>query len=73
MSALMKLMRWVRLPPGLVLYRGTGGLTALPESFYLADAKGSKGYTEWGFLSTTSNRAIAIEVNLACCHALRWP
>ena len=35
---------------------------ALPESFYKADGSGCKGYAEWGFLSTTSNRAIAIQV-----------
>ena len=55
-------MRVVRLPAGLALYRGLGGSMALPESFYTADENGCKGYTEWGFLSTTSNRAIAVEV-----------
>ena len=58
----MKLTRAERLPAGLELYRGLGGSMALPEAFYKGDANGCRGYTEWGFLSTTSNRATAVEV-----------
>ena len=61
-SAVVKLMRAVRLPAGLPLYRGLGGTTALPESFYRADGNGCRGYTEWSFLSTTSSMAVAVEV-----------
>ena len=61
-SAVLKLMRVVRLPAGLALYRGLGGEMALPASFDNADENGCRGYAEWGFLSTTSNRATAVEV-----------
>jgi hypothetical protein len=62
-SAVVKLTRAEKLPAGLELYRGLGGSMALPEKFYKRDENGCRGYTEWGFLSTTSNRATAVEVN----------
>ncbi len=62
-SAVVKLTRAEKLPAGLELYRGLGGSMALPEKFYKGDENGCRGYTEWGFLSTTSNRAIAVEVS----------
>ena len=60
-SAVLKLMRVVRIPPGLRLYRGLGGRLALPASFGAADGNGLYGYAEWGFLSTTSSRAVAVQ------------
>jgi hypothetical protein len=66
-SAVMKLTRAERLPAGLKLYRGLGGTMALPESFYKGDVNGCHGYTEWGFLSTTSNRTTAVEVRRCTC------
>lgn len=33
----------------------------MPERFCEADERGFLGYTEWGFLSTTSNKPTAIE------------
>ena len=62
-SGVSKLMRVTWLPPGLVLYRGLGGLMSLPEAFYRAAADGCVGFAEWGFFSTTSNRAVAIQVH----------
>ena len=62
LSAVLKLMRVVRLPPGLALYRGLGGRLALPASFEAADANGLLGYAEWGFLSTTSSKDVAVQV-----------
>jgi hypothetical protein len=67
-SAVVKLTRAEKLPAGLELYRGLGGSMALPDEFYKGDGNGCRGYTEWGFLSTTSNRATAVEVS---CYALR--
>ncbi len=61
-SAVMRIARSTKLPSGLELFRGLGGLMALPESFFQVDANGCRGYAEWGFLSTTSNRAVAVEV-----------
>ena len=60
-SAVTKIARVMRLPPGLELFRGLGGRTQLPESFLLDDEHGCKGYMEWGFLSTTACRETAIE------------
>jgi hypothetical protein len=61
-SAVVKIARVTRLPLGLELYRGLGGLAELPDSFFRVDANGCRGYAEWGFLSTTSDRAVAVEV-----------
>ena len=65
LSAVLKLMRVVRVPPGLPLYRGLGGRLALPASFEAADGDGLYGYAEWGFLSTTSSREVAVQVRPA--------
>ncbi len=62
-SAVVKIARVTRLPPGLELYRGLGGLVEVPESFRRADASGRRGYTEFGFLSTTSDKDVAIKVS----------
>jgi hypothetical protein len=59
-SAVIKISRVMRLPPGLALFRGLGGLAELPDSFWSADEHGCRGYMEWGFLSTTSHRETAI-------------
>ena len=60
-SAVMKISRVMRLPPGLELFRGLGGLAELPDSFETPDEHGCVGYTEWGFLSTTSHRQTAVD------------
>ncbi len=60
-SAVMKISRVMRLPPGLELFRGLGGLAELPDSFHEADEHGCLGFMEWGFLSTTSHRETAVE------------
>ena len=62
LSAVLKLMRVVRIPAGLALYRGLGGRLDLPSSFKAADGDGLYGYAEWGFLSTTSSREVAVQV-----------
>ncbi len=48
------------MPEGLMLYRGFGGLK-LPEQFYKAPQSGYRGFVEWGFISTTSDKSIAIQ------------
>jgi hypothetical protein len=60
-SAVAKVARATKLPPGLALFRGLGGLVDLPEAFWRADANGCRGYTEYGFMSTTSHKATALE------------
>jgi WD40 repeat protein len=42
------------------LYRGLGGKVDLPDIFFQIDDKGCSGYAEWGFLSTTSDRDVAL-------------
>lgn len=60
-SAVAKMARVTKLPPGLELFRGLGGLVDLPEEFWRSDENGCRGYTEYGFMSTTSNKATALE------------
>jgi hypothetical protein len=57
----MKIARVMRIPEGTKLYRGLGGLMELPDSFFKADPNGCRGFAEWGFLSTTSNKQIALQ------------
>ena len=59
-SAVLKLMRTARLPAGMLLYRGSSG-GRLPASFSNPDARGVRGFAEWGFLSTTAVRGIAVQ------------
>ncbi len=60
-SAVAKLARAARLPPGLALYRGLGPRAELPDGFWAGDARGRRGYLEWGFLSTTGRLETAVE------------
>lgn len=41
-------------------YRGLGGTLELPDSFTNADEYGCKGYCEFGFMSTTADRNVAV-------------
>mmetsp|Transcript_39867 Transcript_39867/g.106441 ORF Transcript_39867/g.106441 Transcript_39867/m.106441 type:complete len:994 (-) Transcript_39867:405-3386(-) len=60
-SAVRKIARVMKLPPGLKLYRGLGGAVKFPKSFYKADQHGCRGFTEWGFMSTTANIQVALQ------------
>jgi hypothetical protein len=57
-SAVQKIARVMPIKPGMKLYRGLGGTVSLPESFYHTDANGCRGFSEWGFMSTTSAREV---------------
>jgi ankyrin repeat protein len=59
-SGITKISRVTKIPEGLMLYRGFGGLK-LPEQFYVAPKSGYRGFVEWGFISTTSDKAVAIQ------------
>ncbi len=48
-SGVTKVSRRTKIPSGLVLYRGFGGLK-LPDQFYKAPKGGFKGFVEWGFM-----------------------
>lgn len=57
-SAVVKIAQHTRIPDGVALYRGLSA--KLPPHFYHANEQGCKGYAEWGFMSTTANREIAV-------------
>ncbi len=57
-SAVQKIARAMKLPSGLRLFRGLGGLMDLPKEFFAADPQGRKGFVEWGFMSTTSEEKV---------------
>jgi hypothetical protein len=58
-SAIQKIACVMKLPENLVLYRGLGGVR-LPDCFHRADENGCRGFAEWGFMSTTSSKEVAI-------------
>ena len=60
-SAVIKIIRVTKIPPGLKLYRGLSADRKLPDGFWKADKNGCRGYMEWGFMSTTSNYETAIQ------------
>jgi hypothetical protein len=49
-SAVQKIARAMRLPEGLRLFRGMGGLMDLPKEFFVPDPQGVRGFVEWGFM-----------------------
>jgi hypothetical protein len=60
-SAIQKLSRHMFLPPSIRLYRGFSSME-MPESFSKVDEDtGCCGYAEWGFISTTANKDVAIQ------------
>ena len=60
-SAVQKIARVTKMTKGLLLYRGLGA-TELPAHFFQPDATtGCRGFAEWGFMSTTSNKAVATQ------------
>ena len=59
-SAIAKLTKVQNIPSGMPLYRGLGGDVELPHYFHHPDSRGRRGLTEFGFLSTSQSRDIAI-------------
>ena len=57
-SAVVKIARNTKIPDGLILYRGLS--LQFPRQFFAADENGCRGFAEWGFMSTTANREIAV-------------
>ena len=58
-SGISKLSRKTALPPDRRVYRGLGGMI-LPETFWKATDGGFRGGIEWGFMSTTRSRQVAV-------------
>ena len=59
-SAIQKISRVAIIPEGTIFYRGLSRRMELPDAFFRADSMGRRGYAEWGFLSTTSNKEVAL-------------
>mmetsp|Transcript_42079 Transcript_42079/g.87924 ORF Transcript_42079/g.87924 Transcript_42079/m.87924 type:complete len:657 (-) Transcript_42079:439-2409(-) len=59
-SAVLNLARETKIPAGTKLYRGLGGDKVFPRFFYKSDAQGRKGVLEWGFMSTTADKDVAV-------------
>jgi hypothetical protein len=66
-SSIVKLTQSMKIPTGFRLYRGLSG-KELPASFYQHDKQGRQGYMEWGFMSTTSDKQIAVQVIFDSLH-----
>ena len=58
-SALQKLSRISPPPPGLLVYRGNGGM-AMPADFLERDQQGCSGGVECALMSTTPDRDVAL-------------
>jgi ankyrin repeat protein len=63
-SGIIKLSRKMKLPADRKAYRGLGGLD-LPEAFLKMDEHGVRGGVEFGMLSTTLDRSVAVELPTA--------
>ena len=62
-SAVVKLSKVTKAPPGLKLYRGLCNSSELPDKFYEVDDLGRRGFVDYGFMSFTSNEQVARQVN----------
>ncbi len=60
-SAVQKIARVTEISEELMLYCGLGTVSDLPESFMRPDDMGSKGWTEFGFRSTTADKSVALD------------
>jgi ankyrin repeat protein len=60
-SAVTKLSKVQHIPRGIRLYRGYGKDFEFPKCFLQPDTHGCQGITEFGFLSTTESKKIAIQ------------
>jgi hypothetical protein len=52
-------LKLARLSPNISVFRGLAGMK-LPEAFLQADDNGFMGGVEYGFMSTTSDEAVAL-------------
>jgi hypothetical protein len=59
-SAVQKLSTITVIPDGLKLYRGNGGLVYLPQHFSQPDEFNCRGMTEWGFMSCSVDKEVAM-------------
>ena len=59
-SAVQKISRVAVIREGTTFYRGLSRRMELPDAFFRPDAMGRRGFAEWGFLSTTSSKEVAL-------------
>lgn len=59
-SAVQKIARVTEISEELILYCGLDKVSDLPGAFANPDEFGSKGWTEFGFRSTSANKAVAL-------------
>jgi len=59
-SAVQKIARIARIPEGTTFYRGLSRRMQLPDAFSRFDEQGRRGFAEWGFLSTTCDKDVAL-------------
>ena len=59
-SAIQKIARVAAIREGTTFYRGLSRRMELPDAFFRPDAMGRRGFAEWGFLSTTSSKEVAL-------------
>jgi hypothetical protein len=59
-SAVQKIARVTEISEELILYCGLDKVSDLPGAFANRDEFGSKGWTEFGFRSTSANKAVAL-------------
>ena len=64
-SAIQKIARIACIQEGTTFYRGLSRLMELPDEFHRPDAQGRRGFAEWGFLSTTSDKDVALAYSYA--------
>ena len=60
MSGVTKLSRVARIPASRCVFRGLGGMI-LPEEFWRVKRDGFRGGIEWGLMSTTTNKRVAMQ------------
>ncbi len=59
-SGVSKLSKATEIPHDRRVYRGLGGMI-LPDEFWSVQQGGFRGGIEWGLMSTTTNRAVAMQ------------
>ncbi len=59
-SAIQKISRVAIIREGTTFYRGLSRRMELPDAFFRPDDMGRRGFAEWGFLSTTSSKEVAL-------------
>ena len=68
-SGMVKLSKVTRIPDSRKVYRGMSSMR-LPREFWIEDEHSARGGVEYGFLSTTTKREVAMQVRGIAAHHL---